>query len=95
MGIRTVAVHSDVDVNAKFVADESYNIGGAAASESYPGDRILQVAKDTVSKPFILDMASSQKMQSSQRLRRLASSSLAPHRAPSSIWAPSPHRRRS
>src|ERR1700758_4993819 len=37
LGIRTVAVYSDVDKNAKHVSfcDEAFAIGGAAASESY------------------------------------------------------------
>ena len=37
MGIKTVAVYSDADANARHVrlADEAFHIGGAAASESY------------------------------------------------------------
>ena len=37
LGIRTVAVYSDVDKNAKHVSfcDEAFAIGGATASESY------------------------------------------------------------
>ncbi|KAJ8934193.1 hypothetical protein NQ314_013510 [Rhamnusium bicolor] len=48
LGVRTVAVYSDVDKNALHVAmsDESYRIGSAATSESYlNGDKLLKVAK--------------------------------------------------
>lgn len=48
MGIKTVAVHSDADVNALHVknADESYNIGPAPAPESYlNAEKIIEVAK--------------------------------------------------
>src|SRR6476661_1627740 len=48
MGIRTVAVFSDVDRAALHVrmADEAYPIGSAAASDSYLRiDRIIDVAK--------------------------------------------------
>ncbi len=48
MGIRTVAIHSDVDRAAKHVrvADEAYPIGPAAASESYLRiDKVVDVAK--------------------------------------------------
>ena len=48
MGIRTVAVYSDVDRAALHVlaADEAYRLGPAAASESYlRGDLILAAAK--------------------------------------------------
>lgn len=50
MGIRTVAVYSDADRNARHVrlADEAVHIGGAASADSYlKGDVILKVAKDT------------------------------------------------
>jgi acetyl-CoA carboxylase biotin carboxylase subunit len=48
MGIRTVAVYSDVDRAALHVlaADEAYRLGPAAASESYlRGDLILEAAR--------------------------------------------------
>ncbi|TNE56881.1 MAG: acetyl/propionyl/methylcrotonyl-CoA carboxylase subunit alpha [Alphaproteobacteria bacterium] len=47
-GLRTIAVYSEADANALHVAlaDESYLIGPAAASESYlKGDKIIEVAK--------------------------------------------------
>ena len=47
MGIRTVAVYSDADVNAQHVqmADEAYRLGPALAAQSYlKGDIILDVA---------------------------------------------------
>ncbi|XP_018569305.1 methylcrotonoyl-CoA carboxylase subunit alpha, mitochondrial [Anoplophora glabripennis] len=50
LGIRTVAVYSEVDKNALHVsmADEAYFIGPAAASESYlRGNKLLQVAKNS------------------------------------------------
>ena len=50
MGIKTVAVYSEADANAKHVAlcDESVLIGPSAARDSYlKGDTILQVAKAT------------------------------------------------
>ncbi|EHP44280.1 acetyl-CoA carboxylase, biotin carboxylase subunit, partial [Cupriavidus basilensis OR16] len=43
LGIRTVAVYSDADANARHVAlcDEAVHIGGAAARDSYlRGDHI-------------------------------------------------------
>lgn len=48
LGIKTVAVYSDVDRNAPHVryADEAYNIGPAIAAESYLRiDKLLDVAK--------------------------------------------------
>ena len=50
LGIRTVAVHSDVDAAMPFVreADAAVCIGGAAASDSYlRADRILAAARET------------------------------------------------
>jgi 3-methylcrotonyl-CoA carboxylase alpha subunit len=47
MGIRTVAVYSDADANARHVlaCDEAVHIGGAAPRDSYlRADRILEVA---------------------------------------------------
>jgi len=48
MGIRTVAVYSDIDRNAPHVkfADEAINIGGNPSNQSYLlGDKIIEVAK--------------------------------------------------
>ena len=48
MGIRTVAVYSDADANAKHVAecDEAYRLGPPAAKESYLlGSKIIAIAK--------------------------------------------------
>ncbi|HBS48572.1 MAG TPA: 3-methylcrotonyl-CoA carboxylase [Rhodobacteraceae bacterium] len=50
LGVRTVAVFSDADANAKHVAmaDEAVHIGAAAVSESYlKGDRIIEAALRT------------------------------------------------
>ncbi|WP_109807243.1 acetyl/propionyl/methylcrotonyl-CoA carboxylase subunit alpha [Sphingosinithalassobacter portus] len=50
MGIRTVAVYSDADANARHVrmADEAVHIGPAAARESYlVGEKIIAAAKQT------------------------------------------------
>ena len=50
LGIKTVAVHSDVDSDLPFVqeADIAVLLGGAAPAESYRNiERILQAAKDT------------------------------------------------
>jgi 3-methylcrotonyl-CoA carboxylase alpha subunit len=48
MGIRTVAIYSEIDANALHVqmADESYCVGSAASADSYlNGKKIIQVAK--------------------------------------------------
>ena len=48
LGVRTVAVYSDADKNARHVqmADEAYRIGEAPAAQSYLlGDRIIEIAK--------------------------------------------------
>src|SRR6266516_3870271 len=50
LGIRTVAVYSDADANARHarLADEAVRIGPAAARESYLNiERILDAAKKT------------------------------------------------
>ena len=50
MGMRTIAVYSDADVNALHVqeADEAWHIGAAAAADSYlRADKILAVAIQT------------------------------------------------
>ncbi len=50
LGIRTVAVYSDADANAKHVlaCDEAVHIGASAPKESYlRGDRIIAAAKAT------------------------------------------------
>ncbi len=50
MGVRCIAVHSDVDASAKHVAmaDAAVHIGGAAPAESYlRGDRIIDAALQT------------------------------------------------
>ena len=50
MGLRTVAVYSEADTNARHVrmADEAHLIGPAAARESYlVGEKLIQVAKKT------------------------------------------------
>jgi 3-methylcrotonyl-CoA carboxylase alpha subunit len=50
MGVRTVAVYSDADANAKHVAacDESVHIGGSAPKESYlQWERIIAAAQAT------------------------------------------------
>lgn len=49
MGIRTIAIYSELDRDARHVAlaDESWNVGGAPAAESYLNqDRVLQVAQE-------------------------------------------------
>ncbi|MBY4896714.1 acetyl/propionyl/methylcrotonyl-CoA carboxylase subunit alpha [Cupriavidus sp. AU9028] len=50
LGIRTVAVYSDADANARHVSycDEAVHIGGAAARDSYlRGDHIIEMARAT------------------------------------------------
>ena len=50
MGIRTVAVYSELDRDALHVAlaDEAWNIGPAPAAESYLNmDRIIEVARES------------------------------------------------
>jgi len=50
LGIRTVAVYSDADADARHVAfcDEAVHIGGAAARDSYlRADHIIEMARET------------------------------------------------
>jgi 3-methylcrotonyl-CoA carboxylase alpha subunit len=50
LGIKTVAVYSDADANAKHVAacDEAFRLGTAAAKDSYlKGDAIIAIAKQS------------------------------------------------
>src|SRR6056300_1202824 len=50
MGIKTVAVHSDVDRNAQHVqlADEAVSLGGMTAQESYlQADKIIAACQQT------------------------------------------------
>ncbi|MBT8216684.1 MAG: biotin/lipoyl-binding protein [Acidimicrobiia bacterium] len=50
MGLRTIAVYSEIDRDSlhTLLADESWNIGGAAAADSYlNAERILQVAAES------------------------------------------------
>ncbi|SEJ24096.1 3-methylcrotonyl-CoA carboxylase alpha subunit [Sphingobium sp. AP50] len=50
MGIRTIAVHSDVDATMPFVreADEAIAIGGASAADSYlRQDRLIEAARSS------------------------------------------------
>ncbi|GLC94170.1 biotin carboxylase [Cupriavidus sp. TA19] len=50
LGIRTVAVYSDADANARHVAfcDEAVHIGGAAARDSYlRADHIIEMARES------------------------------------------------
>ncbi|CTQ33559.1 acetyl-CoA carboxylase biotin carboxylase subunit [Jannaschia rubra] len=50
LGVRTVAVHSDVDRGARHVAmaDEAVSLGGAAPADSYlRGDAIIEAARAT------------------------------------------------
>src|SRR5699024_12172399 len=49
MGIQTVAIYSDADKDAPFVAlaDESYHLGASHVNESYLNvDKILQIAEE-------------------------------------------------
>lgn len=48
MGVKTVAIYSDADVNSKHVAlaDEAWRVGPPAVAESYLlGDKIIEIAK--------------------------------------------------
>jgi len=48
LGVKTVAIYSDADANARFVqmADEAYRIGEPAAAKSYLlGDKIIEICK--------------------------------------------------
>ena len=50
MGVRTVALYSDADINARHVAmaDEAFYLGGSAPADSYlKGDLIIDIAKQS------------------------------------------------
>lgn len=50
MGLRTIAIYSELDRDARHVAlaDEAWNVGGAPAAESYLNqDRILSIARES------------------------------------------------
>ncbi|GIU23451.1 acetyl/propionyl/methylcrotonyl-CoA carboxylase subunit alpha [Shewanella sp. MBTL60-007] len=50
MGVRTVALYSDADINARHVAmaDEAFYLGGSAPADSYlKGDLIIEIAKQS------------------------------------------------
>lgn len=50
MGVQTVAIHSDIDKNSKFVemADQAYRVGQNLSSESYLNSKkILEVALES------------------------------------------------
>ena len=82
MGIRTVAVHSEIDANAMHVrlADESVCIGPAPAHASYLNiPAIVSAARSRVPRRSIRAMASSPKTRISPRSwRNTASPSSAP-----------------
>ena len=48
LGVRTVAIHSDIDANARHVemADEAVSLGGKTPAESYlRGDAVIAAAQ--------------------------------------------------
>lgn len=56
MGIRTIAVYSDVDRDSLHVreADRAYPLGGSTPAESYlVHDKIIQIAKESGAEEFI------------------------------------------
>ena len=53
MGVKTVAIYSDADVNSKHVAmaDEAWRVGPPAVADSYlQGDKIIEIAKKSGAK---------------------------------------------
>lgn len=65
MGIKTVAVHSEADAEAKYVmlADESVCIGPAPVGQSYLNiPAIISAVKSPMLKPFIQGMVFCPKM---------------------------------
>ena len=72
LGIRTVAVYSDADADARHVAfcDEAVHIGGAAARDSYlRADHIIEVARATGARPSTPATASSPRTRASPSSR--------------------------
>ena len=61
LGIATVAVHSEPDASAPFVAeaDQSVALGGASAADTYLDvDKLIEAARRPARTPFIRDMGS-------------------------------------
>jgi biotin carboxylase len=94
MGIRTVAVYSEADANARHVrlADEAVLLGPAAARESYlVADKIVDACKRTGAQPSIPATASSPKMLiSPMHWPPTASPSSARRPRPFAPWARNP-----
>jgi biotin carboxylase len=92
MGIKTVAVYSEADANAKHVAvcDEAVLIGPAAAKESYLcGDKIIAVAKATGAQAIHPATASCPRTRSlPMPARKQAWCSLARRHRPCAPWVP-------
>lgn len=87
LGIRSVAVYSDADANARHVreADTAVNIGPAAARESYLViDKVIDAAKSTGAQVFTPVTASCRRTRRSRLPVRLPESpSSAPPSTPS------------
>jgi len=90
LGIKTVAVHSEADKEAKYVklADESVCIGPAASSQSYLNiPAVISGQRSPMPKRFTQAMASSPRTLTSQNaLNRAASYSLAHVLRPFASW---------
>ena len=94
LGIRTVAVYSDADANARHVAacDVAVHIGGPEPRASYlRADAILQAARDTGAQAIHPATASCRKTKPSPRPPPTPASPSSVRRPrPSPPWAASP-----
>ena len=82
LGVKTVAVYSDADANAKHVAvcDEAVHIGGSAPKDSYlRWERIIEAAKTTGAQAI-------HRLRLSERERRLRQGLC--RRGPGFHWPP-------